>query len=80
MRCVACNEPLKNREATRKGMFTGEYLDLCDKCYEPIQDLAPTMDSPFHSGFVEVKEITPERSEGIQGEENVGAGDETSER
>lgn len=36
MRCVACNCVLTDFEATRKGVNTGEYIDLCNKCYSTI--------------------------------------------
>lgn len=36
MRCRSCDRALTDYEATRKGAITGEYLDLCDDCFEPI--------------------------------------------
>lgn len=36
MRCVACNCVLTDFEATRKGVNTGEYIDLCNKCFGTI--------------------------------------------
>lgn len=33
MRCLACNVRLSDSESTRK-YSTGEYIDLCDRCYE----------------------------------------------
>lgn len=44
MRCVACNKLLNNREATRKGVNTGEYLDLCDDCFSTVSDSFPYVD------------------------------------
>lgn len=38
MRCKACDVLLAEHELKRKGTFTGEYMDLCDHCYETIQD------------------------------------------
>lgn len=38
MRCLACNDPLNNRESTRKSPLTGVYYDLCDKCLGTISD------------------------------------------
>lgn len=41
MRCCACNRLLNDFESTRKSKTTGEYLDLCNKCYGTVQqDLA----------------------------------------
>lgn len=70
MRCIACNNPLGSRESTRKGLFSGEYIDLCDNCYGTIEDDAPSMDSPYHSGFVEVKEVNQERHDNGDTEES----------
>ena len=41
MRCTCCNRLLNDFEATRKSKVTGEYLDMCNKCYGTVQqDLA----------------------------------------
>jgi hypothetical protein len=37
-RCVACNAVLTSFELTRKGVASGEYLDLCDNCFSEIAD------------------------------------------
>lgn len=39
MRCRACNNALSDREATRKGLFSGDYLDLCTFCIEQIPEI-----------------------------------------
>jgi hypothetical protein len=36
MRCVCCDKALNDFEATRKSITTGEYLDMCSKCYGTI--------------------------------------------
>ena len=33
MRCQACDCELSDFESTRKSLETGEYLDLCNKCF-----------------------------------------------
>jgi hypothetical protein len=38
MRCIACNAVLTDFEATRKGVNTGEYLDMCERCFSTIRD------------------------------------------
>lgn len=38
MRCYCCNKMLSDFEATRKSVNTGEYLDMCNKCYATIKD------------------------------------------
>ena len=32
MKCLSCDVILTDREATRKSINTGEYLDLCNHC------------------------------------------------
>ncbi len=38
MRCVACDRNLSDFESTRKSRETGEYSDLCNKCFNEIQN------------------------------------------
>lgn len=49
MRCKACDERLTARESTRKGLFTGEYIDLCDKCVETIKEDIGMVDNPLNA-------------------------------
>jgi hypothetical protein len=53
MRCLACDCVLTDFEATRKAKDSGQYVDLCDRCFETIrgefavierEDLKPTVD------------------------------------
>ena len=41
MRCVACDCELKEHESKRKGLFSREYIDLCDACFLTIADDFP---------------------------------------
>ena len=36
MRCYCCNKALSDYEATRKSVTTGNFLDMCNKCYSSI--------------------------------------------
>ena len=36
MRCRCCDKKLSEFEATRKSINTGEYLDMCNRCYSTI--------------------------------------------
>jgi hypothetical protein len=36
MRCYCCNKALSDYEATRKSVTTGDFLDMCNKCYSTI--------------------------------------------
>ena len=38
MHCLACDVILNDFEATRKSESTGEYIDLCNKCFGTIAD------------------------------------------
>lgn len=38
MHCQSCDCELSDYESTRKSERTGEYIDLCDSCLEPIRD------------------------------------------
>ena len=38
MRCYCCDKPLNDFESTRKSVTTGDYLDMCNKCYSTIKD------------------------------------------
>ena len=41
MRCLSCNCVLNDREATRRGLSTNEFIDMCDNCYDTIRELVP---------------------------------------
>lgn len=36
MRCYCCNKALSDYEATRKSVTTGNFLDMCNKCYGSV--------------------------------------------
>ena len=38
MRCYCCDRALSDFESTRKSVTTGEFLDMCNKCYSTIKD------------------------------------------
>lgn len=38
MRCSACNVILNTQESTRKFTNSGEFVDLCNKCFNTISD------------------------------------------
>ncbi len=49
MRCLSCNRRLNDKEATRKYSNSGEYIDLCDRCFGYIADDVPDVDEPLGS-------------------------------
>ena len=36
MRCLSCNNALNDYESVRKSRVTGEYMDLCNKCFKGL--------------------------------------------
>ena len=38
MRCSCCNRNLSDYESTRKSKSTGDYLDMCNKCFGTVSD------------------------------------------
>lgn len=32
MRCLSCNVILSDKESTRRGALSNEFIDLCDSC------------------------------------------------
>ena len=48
MRCYACDKLLNDFESTRKSKVTGEYMDMCNKCFASIaQDVIATTRQDF---------------------------------
>lgn len=46
MRCYCCNKALSDYEATRKSVTTGNFLDMCNKCYGTISSDVLAMERP----------------------------------
>ena len=38
MRCIACDRLLSDFESTRRSLMSGEFMDLCNKCYYNIEE------------------------------------------
>ena len=45
MRCTCCNRLLNDFESVRKSKTTGEFLDVCNKCYTTIASDVPSSSS-----------------------------------
>ena len=43
MRCIACNKVLNEFESTRRSLMSGDFMDLCNKCYSNIEEDAPAL-------------------------------------
>jgi len=43
MRCCCCNVVLNDFESTCKSAATGDYLDMCNKCYGFVEKDIPTV-------------------------------------
>lgn len=44
MRCLACNCQLTDAESTRKYATSGQFVDLCDRCFSTVEDDIPTIE------------------------------------
>jgi hypothetical protein len=42
MKCRACDVLLAGEEITRKSLLLGDYIDLCNRCFKPIEHLVRT--------------------------------------
>lgn len=67
MHCASCDKLLSDFEATRKSKETGEYLDLCNRCFISVResimvkerlDLLTAFDA---DDFDEIEEYDPEQ-------------------
>jgi hypothetical protein len=38
MRCYCCNAVLSDFEATRKSVQSGDYIDMCNSCFNHVKD------------------------------------------
>lgn len=41
MRCLSCDCELNDFESTRKHKVTGEYIDMCTRCFKTVLDVQP---------------------------------------
>lgn len=60
MKCLSCDKILKDHESKRKGLFSKEYVDLCDKCLEPVKHDIPLSTGNSDLDEVLIEEITDE--------------------
>ena len=66
MKCLSCDVILSDREATRKGSASGDYVDLCDHCLGTIPDFE-YVENPSLSDrrYVEEDTVTNEEQENV---------------
>jgi len=48
VRCLSCNVALNDYESVRKSFVTGEYMDLCNKCFKGL-DIQTSEEDPDYS-------------------------------
>jgi len=60
MRCLACNAELSNAESTRKYESTGEFIDLCNKCYYTINNDSEVLDNTDEIDYKDYVDIPRE--------------------
>ena len=44
MRCLSCNAPLTDYEATRRGANTNQFIDLCNRCFSTVAEDIDTIE------------------------------------
>jgi hypothetical protein len=86
MRCQACDVELSDYESTRKHVTTGDYIDLCNRCYKPIKEDLPTIDRPDLDTTIEnadnevyIEDIENEAAEDEDNVEEFDYNEETEE-
>lgn len=52
MRCKACDNPMTDRDSTRK-FASGSYVDLCEHCFDTIKDQVYVLEVPDSDDEVE---------------------------
>lgn len=56
MRCVSCDKNLNDSESTRRVVSTGEFLDMCNKCYSDIAQDVPTVSRPDLNPYEQIED------------------------
>lgn len=65
MKCLSCDCFLTDREASRKGSSSGQYLDLCDRCLSTIPDLEYVENPSLSDKRVTDVDVDVEESEDV---------------
>lgn len=45
MRCAACDSKMSDLDCSRKSPLTGQYYDLCGKCFKTIADQVDSVEN-----------------------------------
>jgi len=53
MRCNCCNVVLTPQESTRKFKVSGDYVDMCNKCFNTIEEDVEYVDSDVDDDYLE---------------------------
>jgi hypothetical protein len=54
MKCLACDKVLSEFESTRRSLMSGEFMDLCNRCYSNIEEDAPALSREELGSLVEL--------------------------
>lgn len=57
MRCVACDVELTDYEATRRFSSSGEFVDLCNRCFAVTLDTADVVDREDLRSLADIEEL-----------------------
>lgn len=61
MRCVACDKLLTEYESTRKSVSTGEFLDLCNYCYNFVKEDVQVIENKENLTFQDYIDLETEQ-------------------
>ena len=53
MRCLSCQVALNDYESVRKSFVTGEYMDLCNKCFKGLDIQTSEEDLEYSTAIYE---------------------------
>jgi hypothetical protein len=56
MKCLSCDCILSDFEATRKSAVTGQYIDLCNTCFKPIENSVEVIENHLLSDYIGVED------------------------
>lgn len=65
MRCLSCDRKLNDYESTRKYASSGDFVDLCNRCFSEIADDVPDLEG---DGF-EDHDFEEDGTDGLSEEE-----------
>lgn len=63
MKCLSCDRILTDRESSRKGVHSKDYVDLCDRCLLTIPDFEYVENPSLSDKQFDDTEVTSEEQQ-----------------